>query len=450
MAKVITLHAALEHSELAKYAQEKQMARKKPENEMSEGGSTPSRQDESDIVKEVGATPANDGSGELEVDETKIREVGAVDAESVLENRRSEEMVGKVRAGQKGVLFNLDNILEKYDLVIKTWPPSTIDILVNRVTGKPVQWVIQSRPKSGADLYTAILANHGHAEEAEYEVRIIDATGKQRRGTGRITMPDTRETPPTQQQPQQGQPLMNYPYGQQPPQQPPTAQAPTVDPVAMMGKMFEIFRQMQPAQPTVVPQPTPAPPPASFPGQSTDPMAVMSKAFEMFQQMQRSAQPQPVAAQPQQPMQPSTDPMAVMSRAFEMFQQMQPQPQPGQPAQPGQPPPASPSTDPMAVMQESFRLFQQMQPQPQAQAPVPPPPSGSDPGTMMAWMMSQMLQQKMQPQPAPQPSVDPMAEMSKAIEMFQTMQRAVQPPSPPPRRRRPRSSRTLPLSSIWP
>ena len=39
------------------------------------------------------------------------------------------------------------------------------------------------------------------------------------------------------------------PYGQSqpPPQAPPT---PTTDPVAMMGKMFEIFRQMQPTPAT--------------------------------------------------------------------------------------------------------------------------------------------------------------------------------------------------------
>ncbi len=74
--------------------------------------STPSQQDEADIVKEIGATPANDGSGDLLADETKVREAGAVDAESIRENRRVDEIVNKKRAGQKDVQFNSDDILE--------------------------------------------------------------------------------------------------------------------------------------------------------------------------------------------------------------------------------------------------------------------------------------------------------------------------------------------------
>jgi hypothetical protein len=385
--------------------------------------STPSQQDEADIVAEVGATPADDGSGELQADEAKIREVGAVDAESIRENRRIEQMVNKKRgAGGTGGDFNVDNLLEKYEGIIKFWPPNTIDIMVNRVTGTPVQWVIRSRPRSGAELYAAILAQHGRYEEAEYKVLLFDSTDKKRRGTGRITMPDTRDTPPSPQPPQppQGQPPMNPyypPYGQ--PQAGPQAATlppstvqvvpPTVDPVAMMGKMFELFQQMQtsahPPPVPVVPQPAPVPAPAPFPGQSTDPMAMMSQMFGIFQKMQQSVQPPP--AQPQ-------------------------------------PAPVMPSTDPVAVMQETVRLFQQMQtapqaPQPQAVMP-PPPPQGSDPGVMMAWMqqMFQMFQKMQQSQPAPQPqvqptqpSVDPMAMMGRMFDMFQKMQQSVQPPQQP-------------------
>ena len=46
------------------------------------GASTPSQQDEADIVKEIGAEPANDGSGELAGRRGEASRVGAVDAES--------------------------------------------------------------------------------------------------------------------------------------------------------------------------------------------------------------------------------------------------------------------------------------------------------------------------------------------------------------------------------
>ena len=388
------------------------MARKKPAADTTSG--TPLQQGEADILAEVGATQVdNDGEGELQADEEKVRAMGAVDAESVLENRRTAEIVNKIRAGQKGVSFNLDNVLQKYDGLIQTWPPNTLDILVRRVTGTPVQWVIQSRPKSGGELYAAILAHHGRYDEAEYDVRFVDYTSKQKRGTGRIVMPDMRDTPPTQQQPpQQGQPPMNPYYGQPPPQQQPApaavqVTAPTVDPMALFTKAFEIFQQMRPQQPLSPPAPSIAPPvQPQLP--LTDPMAVFTKAFEMFQKM--TVQSAPIAAPTVQP--PSTDPMAVFTKAFDMFQKMQPAPSTALDA------PPQPTTDPMSVMQESFRLFQQMQPQPQAQTvAAPPPPAGSDPSAVMAWMLQRMQQPQV-------PSIDPMVVFTKAFEMFERMQKS--------------------------
>jgi hypothetical protein len=372
-------------------------SRRKPSSDIP-AAATPSQQDESDIVAELGATPAEDESGELQVEEAKLRAAGAADAESIRENRRIEDMVNKKRDGQPGAPFNIENLLEKYEGIIKFWPASTIDILVTRVTGgAPVQWVIKSRPRSGADLYAAIMAQHGRFEEATYTVLLFDSNDKKRRGTGRITMPDTRDTPPQvqPQQQQQGQPM--NPYGQPPPvqYQQPAQTVPTtvqvvpaaVDPLATMSKMFELFQQMQiSARPApVVPQPVAAPAPASFPGQSTDPMAMMTQMFEIFQKAQQAAQPPQSTA-------PSAQP---------------------------------PSTDPLAMMQESFRLFQQMQ-TPQATPAMPPsPPQGSDPVAMMAWML-----QKLQQPQAPAP--DPMAMMGKMFEMFERMQRSVQPPASPP------------------
>ena len=375
-------------------------------------GSTPSQQDAGDILAEVGAVPSENGNGELEVDEAKIREVGAVDAESVLENRRGEEIVGKVRSGQKGVLFNLDNVLEKYDLIIRTWPPNTIDILVSRLTGTAVQWVIQTRPRSGADLYTCLLTHHGRSEEAEYQVLFIDSVGKQRRGSGRITMPDMRDTPPTPQSTPQGQPPPMNPYypppygGQQlPPQQsPPTVQVvpATVDPIASMEKMFGIFQQMQSSARQSSPGAGSPPPVAPVAAPTADPLALMEQAFRMFQQM-RQPQSEPVVPQPipAPSLGQSTDPMAMMEQSFRLFQQMQTQPH-GQP-QPQPSAAAPPSNDPLATMEHAFRMFQQMQTQ--AQPPpvvVAPQAPSTDPLALLQQAFKMF--REMQPQPAPQPA----------------------------------------------
>ena len=347
------------------------MPRKKGNDEIPPG--TPSQQDEADIVAEIGAKPANDGdSGELQVDETKIREAGAVDAESIRENRRIEEMIAKKRSG-KDAPFNVENLLEKYEGVIRFWPANTIDILVNRTTGTPVQWVIKSRPRSGAEFYTALMQQHGRYEEASYNVILFDTNNKQRRGSGRITLPDTRDALPSLQvQPQ---------AVQMPQQQQISPAAPSTDPVAMMQAMFQMFRQMQqPQQP-----PAPAQPPQQVSAPSSDPMSQMQAMFGLFQQMQQSMQPQTAPAQPVMPPPPppGSDPatqMEWMQRAFQLFQKTQNQSQPQFVPQPQVVPPAPapspPSSDPMVMMSRMFDMFLKMQQavQPAVQPPAPTPP----------------------------------------------------------------------------
>ena len=179
--------------------------------------STPAQQDGADVVAEVGAEQ-DEASGELVADEAKIREIGAVSSEAVIENRRIEEIVNKKRGGVAGIQFNVDDPLLQYETVIKVWPPNTIDISVKRLTGLPLSNVITSRPRSGTELLEAIRALHGEHDEATYALRFYDTHGKQIRGNGQITMPDTR--PP---KPPQGQPMQPYPY---PPGYPMPAGAP--------------------------------------------------------------------------------------------------------------------------------------------------------------------------------------------------------------------------------
>lgn len=296
--------------------------------------STPSQEDEADILEEVGGE--RDDGGELIVDEDVIQAVGAVDAASVRENRRMENVVKKKRGGMKGVVFNTDDLLTKYEGIIKEWPPNTLDISVKRLTGTAVTHTILSRPRSGVELYEAIKGVHGQYEEAQYEVKFLDSNQKQYRGTGRITMPDTRpvgqQGQPVQQPyyPPNGAPPPGYPpqaQPWQPPQHPTTAQPPIVqatDPIAMMRQMFDMFQTMSQR-----PQPQTSAPAALTPQVNpTDPMAMMKQMFEMFQQTQGGAVPPPapqpvVIAPPPSPPQPVIDPMAMMTQMFELFTKMQ-------------------------------------------------------------------------------------------------------------------------------
>lgn len=304
------------------------------------GVSSPAQQDEADIVAEVGAE--HDDSGELLADEAQVRTIGAIDAESVRENRRLGEIVDKKRGGVKGVPFNAGDLLTKYEWLIKYWPPNTLDISVKRLTGTAVQHLITSRPRSAAELYEAIKALHGQSSEAEYEIKFFDTNGKEFRGVGRVTMPDTRGAAPQQgQQPMQpfyAPPSLGYPpqptpgYAPPPPHNFPTQAQPQgqvgapagLDMATMMAsmkQMWDLFQSMQQqAQPPAAPpqafapptmqQPAfmpPPPPPGADMAQMTE---WMRQAFDMFRAVQPSPQPAygypPPPPQQQQPQTPPT------------------------------------------------------------------------------------------------------------------------------------------------
>lgn len=312
-----------------------------PDSNRHHSSSVPSQESEADILEEVRGK--RDESGELLVSEEDLLAVGAVDAESVLTNRRMDEVVKRKRGGEKNITFNSDDLLTRYEELIQRWPPNTLDISVRRLTGHEVTHTITSRPRSGVELYNAIKDVHGQSEESKYEVKIWDTNQKRYRCTGRITMPDTR--PPGQQ----GQQPMNYypppspvtnhafGYAQQPVAgaPPPMQAAPASDPVAMMSQMFDMFQRMQATvQPPPPPQFQPAPVMPPMPSPQASPaemMAWMQQAFGMFQKMQGAA-PAPVAAPlpaptpPPSPIGGIAETMTVMKQMFEMFQSMQPPP----------------------------------------------------------------------------------------------------------------------------
>ena len=306
---------------------------------------TPAQQDEADVTAEFGAE--EDAGGELVASEEKVRELGAVNSEAVIENRRIEEMVDKKRGGTKDVQLNIDDPLLQYETLIKVWPASTLNVYVRRLAGAPRQDTITTHPRTGAELYEAIKSIHGEYEEADYALKYWDTHGKKIRCNGRISMPDTRPPKPAIGAPMQP----TYPYGSPgyAPTPAPAAQAAPVvaapgvaDPMQMFSmflKMQEMLRQQQPQQAAGAPQQPQAPQPTMPPMPAQNDPAAMMKwmqdCFQMFQQMQASVQqaqapqpaaqpqPAPVAAMP-------TDPMAW----FHTFQQMQQMMQPQAPAAP--------------------------------------------------------------------------------------------------------------------
>jgi len=223
------------------------MARRRivqPKSPDAAGQPEASLQDEADISREMGAEEGPEG--ELVADENAVRKAGAVDTDSVRENRRMTRAVHNKRTG-KNVQLNVDDVLVKYDQMLRLYAADTIYISVKRVSGgSPVQQTITSAPRNGAELYNALRAVHGRHEEASYAIYFFDPTNKAWRGKGQITMPDTRDTSP------QGQPPMGYPpYGQpaagyppQPfppqPQVPATPQAQAPD----IGSVLNGFRQL--------------------------------------------------------------------------------------------------------------------------------------------------------------------------------------------------------------
>jgi hypothetical protein len=323
------------------------------DDERSLSGSVPAQQDEADILAEAEVEPDENGDPSITIE--KARELGALDADTVRNNRRINDMVGKRRANQR-VNFNVDDPIQMFDGLLQTWPTNTMDVKCVRLTGSSITKMITSRPRNGVELYEAIKTQvHGQSEEAEYQIQFIDTTSKQWRGKAKITMPDTR--PPGQQ----GQPPMTQPYyppGYQPPPgyppppwyapQPPPQQQPQAAPAQQ--------------QPVVVQAP-----------QGMD-MGAMLSAFQQMSELLRSWQPAPPPQQPQQ--QPQAAPYPYM------------------------PPPPPPSADPtqmMAWMQQMADIVRSMQPpqqrgpqtypaQPASTLPTRVPPMQPPPGTVWAWI----------------------------------------------------------------
>ena len=352
----------------------------------SDGASTPTQQDEADILAEVGAERDAD-SGDTFADEAKVREIGAMDAESVRENRRLQEIVDKKRGNVPHVPFNSDDVLVAYQHLLRVWAANTLHISIKRMSGgSPVQYTITSQPKTAAELYDAIRACHGPNEEATYKVAVIETATSQYKLNGRITVPDARPAQ-GQQQPMNGQ----QPNTHQPAAA--TAPSPQVDLLAMQRQMFDMLLQMQAVargqQPATPSTPAPAPA-AAAPSAGVDLLAMQKQMFDMLQQMQAAAggaatqaNPPPAAvAAPAAAPAPQVDPLAMQRQMFDMMlQMMQAASGSAAPARSASPPPAQqqqpPPVDPMAMMGQFFEMFMKMQQSAASAARQAQPPSAA-------------------------------------------------------------------------
>ena len=357
---------------------------------------TPSREDEADIVQEIGAEPSEEDPEQLTVSEETVHEQGAIDAESIRANRHSKEVIGKKRANVKNVMFNIPDVLIKYEEITKAWPASTMEIMVQRLTGTAIQWIIQSRPRDGASLYAELKKAHGQREESEYQLTFRDSGAKMTRGTGRITLPDTRGeaqspmNPPNYPPPPYGAPPYGAPYPPQGYPQQPYPPQPVPQPVP----------QAAPPPPAA---PAPAPMPQFMvpqPGMTFEQMIALQRTnFEMLQQaMAQGAanvpQPAPPVPQPQ-PSMPYMPPGSVfipgvgvltMEQAAQFFAGSRPQqaaPPPPEPAQPQRVPmrmpPVAPPPGTVYVEGFGFVSFQALA-EAQAAAQGVAPPRGAPPG----------------------------------------------------------------------
>jgi hypothetical protein len=128
------------------------------------------------------------------ISEDKAEELGAVNAEAVQANRVRKEAVGKKRSGNgKRVAWGQDNACLLYDTVIEMYPPASMAVHVQRLTGgSPATWYLQSQPLNGRELYDHVMAQcHGRAGEAQYKISLVDAHTQAFRGIGRLTLPST-------------------------------------------------------------------------------------------------------------------------------------------------------------------------------------------------------------------------------------------------------------------
>ena len=256
----------------------------------------------SEIDQEIGEE-VDDADGTIPVETAE--ELGAVNAEAVHANRVRKEAVGKKRSGTgKRIAWGQDNACLLYDTVIEMYPPSSLGIHVQRLTGgSPATWYLQSQPMHGQELYDHILTQcHGRSGEAQYKVSLIDAHTRAFRGVGRVTLPSTigdvgRAAPVLQPQaPQQyapapaappwaPQPPLPYPTPGGPPAAAPAAPVPAapVPPGVDITRALELQKQLTTmhAQLEALLQGRVAPAPQAAPPAAPAPMAQLGAPFQV-------------------------------------------------------------------------------------------------------------------------------------------------------------------------
>lgn len=327
------------------------MASKVKENEGRNPRTVPSQEDEADILEEVEAEQ-DEETGQMMASEEKVRELGALDPESVRRNRHVASVADKKRKGEK-VSFGIEDPIAHYDAILRVWSNDKVEIRVQNLVTRE-QHIIKAQPRSGGDLYKLLEGIHGQRDLAEYKVEFVGALRKEYIGNARIVMPDARVPG------QQG--VWHTPQPQQAPQGPaPAPQVPTFampsqggDPMQMVQQVLDIADRLRmQTAPSV--QAAPAQPPPMAPG---DPMQMVQQVLDIADRLRMQAAP---AQQPQAPLPPpppASDPTALLDWALRVVQKLQPQ----------------------AVQHQA------VQPQPQIAAPTGMPPFAPPPGTTWVYV----------------------------------------------------------------
>src|SRR5208282_335794 len=169
-------------------------------------------------LAEAEASVGADDDGDVEPEQ--IKEAGVANAESVVFNEHSKEVMKAKKDKSRRVHFNEDNATVIYDLIRQMgWSTSSLRIVCDRVTGEKAQWEIPASalPDGGALYQWVERVCHRKSPERTYAIRFIDAHTSQERGRGKVWMPDTTDVAapqPTMTTQAQPPPAYAYPYHQ--------------------------------------------------------------------------------------------------------------------------------------------------------------------------------------------------------------------------------------------
>ena len=302
-----------------------------------------------EIDEQVRGLGSAQDDGTVLLTEEQVEELGAANAEAMQSNMAQAQVAGKKKNAQPNVSWGTQDATLLYDQVVRLWPPSTLQIHVVRLSGgNPIAIFVRGEPRTGQELYEAVLTQaHRQSEESEYKITIKDKQNGLYKGIGRIYLPDTRGDPNIPMNGPQGRPAPLSPFASfgapasmsqpvMPPMPPPAMPQPApsalhTDPViaqllAHMQSLTQHVVQMsqKPAAPAfqpAAPAPPPPPPVAAPPAMGVQPPPPEGATFFMpgvgWVQRAQSPRPEPAPMSAIDQMRASLDTVGQMMSTIE-------------------------------------------------------------------------------------------------------------------------------------